>query len=910
MKNQGRTRQQLIAENEELRGQVAALEKAFQGNQWAAALLQVAPLGIHECDSEGRITFVNPSQEAITGYTADELVGTCIWDYFEPGPKKDTLTAYLAHLVSKQPAPTSFFAKIIRKNGEVFDVRLDWNYKRSQQGEVNGFVCILTDISEAKRAEQALRESEGRYRALAESTRDIIYILDRQGTLLYANQAASRCIGIESNDLIGKRQVDLFPPEMAQAHIEQTKQVFATGELIEYDRLFHFGPEEVWLRVHLLPLRDEAGQVTSVMGVCHNITDRRRTEETLREREKTFRSLFQDSSVGAAVVSPNGAFLRVNRALFEFLGYSEQELLRKTVFSITHPDDQAETSKVIHQEAHTVLDPHRLEKRYLHKSGRVLWGELNATLLCDAEGKPSYFIAQVLDVGRRKQAEQALQKARDELERRVEERTAALQNANEELDIFHRLAEASGQGFCMVDMNDRITYMNPAFSRMVGVASPEHVTGEHLTTLYPEGYLSKRKTEIIPAIVRDGYWEGELAISPAGRTINIFQNSFLIKDKNGTPTRIASVITDITERKLAEEALRQSEKRFRSYFEQGLIGMAVSLPDRRWIQVNDRYCDMLGYSRDELLTMKWTDLTHPDDMERNLAPESHLLAGEIEHNTIDKRFLRKDGSIMHATVFARCFRRQDGSADHFLSLILDITERKRAQEALERERRSLWRMLDSSIHERKTISYEIHDGIAQYLAAANMQLQSHDALRKSSPGEAKKAYKAAVKLVRQAYAESRRLINEVRPPLLDEVGLKTAIFHLVYEQRRFGATKIGFDSNVQFSRLPAVLENALYRITQEALANACKHSKSEQVAITMTQEGQDLRLEVRDWGIGFDPQSVEKGHFGLEGIRQRTRLLGGQLSVASKPGCGTRIQVVVPIVERQTKNKEDSQPDW
>ena len=224
-----------------------------------------------------------------------------------------------------------------------------------------------------------------------------------------------------------------------------------------------------------------------------------------------------------------------------------------------------------------------------------------------------------------------------------------------------------------------------------------------------------------------------------------------------------------------------------------------------------------------------------------------------------------------------------------------------AERALERERQSLWRMLQASDHERQTISYEIHDGLAQYLAAANMQLQVFDGLRDSNPEEAKKAYDAATQLVRQAHAESRRLINEVRPPVIDEIGLETAISHLVHEQRRRGGPKIKFDSDVQFGRLPSILENALYRIAQEALTNACKHSKSKKVTVTMTQEGQEVRLEVQDWGIGFEPESVEKGHFGLEGIRQRVRLLGGALTIESTPGSGTSVQVVVPIVEKQSE---------
>jgi signal transduction histidine kinase len=101
------------------------------------------------------------------------------------------------------------------------------------------------------------------------------------------------------------------------------------------------------------------------------------------------------------------------------------------------------------------------------------------------------------------------------------------------------------------------------------------------------------------------------------------------------------------------------------------------------------------------------------------------------------------------------------------------------------------------------------------------------------------------------------LVSEVRPPVIDEIGLETAISHLVHEQRRGGGPKIEFDSDMQFDRLPPILENALYRIVQEALTNACKHSKCKKATVTMIQEGQDVRLEVRDWGIGFDPRSVE-----------------------------------------------------
>ena len=292
----------------------------------------------------------------------------------------------------------------------------------------------------------------------------------------------------------------------------------------------------------------------------------------------------------------------------------------------------------------------------------------------------------------------------------------------------------------------------------------------------------------------------------------------------------------------------------------------------------------------------------------SLLPDEQEVSADLRQRSLDEgvtrdveyTFLRKDGYASLGSIGCRD-PRCVGKPKALVAVIRDITERKQAQEALERERQSLWRMLQASDHERQIISYEIHDGLTQYLAAAGMQFQVFDGLRESNPEEAKKAYEAATQLVRQSHSEARRLISEVRPPVIDEIGLETAISHLVHEQRRHGGPEIEFHSSVQFGRLPPILENALYRIVQEALTNACKHSKSKKVTVAMTQEDQDVRLEVRDWGIGFDPEAVEKGHFGLEGIRQRVRLLGGRLTIESTPGSGTLVRVVVPIVERQAE---------
>ena len=362
---------------------------------------------------------------------------------------------------------------------------------------------------------------------------------------------------------------------------------------------------------------------------------------------------------------------------------------------------------------------------------------------------------------------------------------------------------------------------------------------------------------------------------------------------------------DITERKQAQEALRRSEERY----ELAVRGAGVGIWD--WdirtgkLYFSPRWKTLFGYDEHDIgdSVDDWAELLHPDERDWILKFLEDFLAGTLPTVTVEYRLRHKDGSYRWIVAHGLVLRDDQGKAYRFVGSHGDITDRKRAEEALERERQSLWRMLQASDHERQIISYEIHDGLAQYLAAAGMQFQAYDSLKKNSPHEAQKNYDIAVGLVHQAHAESRRLINEVRPPVIDETGLETAISHLVHEQRQRGGPKIEFHSDVQFGKLlPSILENALYRIAQEALTNACKHSKSKKVTVTMTQVGQDVRLEVRDWGIGFDPDSVKDGHFGVEGIRQRVRLLGGRLTIESKPDYGTLIQVVVPILEKQAEN--------
>ncbi len=1049
MTHQDQSEQRLIGE---LRQRIAELEKRSQQKEAeAVAVLNMAPLGIHECDTEGRITFVNPSQEAITGYTADELLGTYIWDRIEPGPERDSLSANLKHLVVEQPPPTPFFAKNIRKNGEVFDVRIDWNYKRNQQGQVTGFICIVSDITGRKRAEAALRESEERYRLLAESIPHPVWRSDAEGRQIDCNHRWQEYTGQTPEEAQGDGWMKALHPDDVAWAVQRKREDVAGGEIYQAEYRLRRASDGSyhWYLARAIPWRDANGTILGWFGCAMDIEEQKRAQEALAEREARLLEAQEVASLGFYVLDVATGVWTSSSVLDLIFGIPVD--YPRTVEGwddLVHPDERQAMLDYFRKEVVGERKPFQREYRIVrHGDRQVRWVHGLGRLEFNEEGQPVSMLGTIQDITERKLAEEALQKAHDELERRVEERTAKLAEASQQLrreieerkaaegtlrkseERYKTLVDTSPDAVIMADLTGHVSFVSRRLVELHGAESADEFLGKcALDYLVPEDhgryrqYLQKTLEDGITSDVEYTF------IKKDGTRYPTELSAALVKDAAGKPVAIINVLRDITERKQAEKALRQSERRFRNYFEQGLIGMAVTSVDKRWLEVNDRLCEILGYSREELVQASWAELTHPDDLEPNVRLFNPLLAGEIDRFTLNKRYIKKDGNIVHTTIHTRAFRKDDGTADHIVTLVEDITarkqaeenlraseeryelavrgagvgiwdydvrtgkvyfsprwktifgydendigdslddwsrllhpderdwilkfqddflagtsptvtveyrlrhkdgsyrwivahglvlrdeqgkayrfvgshgditDRKQAEEALERERQSLWRMLQASDHERRTISYEIHDGLAQYLAAANMQLQVFDGLRESNPKEAKKAYDAATQLVSQAHSESRRLISEVRHPVIDESGLETAISHLVHEQRRHGGPKIECRSSVRFGRLPVIMENALYRIVQEALTNACKHSKSEKVTVSMTQEGQDVRLEVRDWGIGFDQEAIGKGHFGLEGIRQRVRLLDGRLTIESKPGSGTLVQVVVPILEKQ-----------
>ena len=378
---------------------------------------------------------------------------------------------------------------------------------------------------------------------------------------------------------------------------------------------------------------------------------------------------------------------------------------------------------------------------------------------------------------------------------------------------------------------------------------------------------------------------GPILVLPTGLLITALLVGLLFL-LTGRTARVRRLVAQRT------QELRASERRFRRLVDNA--GDAVFLHDKsgRICDINKRACDTLGYTRDELLRMKVPDI------DLQLTASNQLQFWNLPDNeypvTFEGIHRRKDGTTFPVEI--RLTSLYMGTERLLFGLARDITDRKLAEEKLHEEQRLLREMLDLQEQDRKLVSYEIHDGLAQQLTGVLFKFQSIENLQDRDPDAARKMFDEAVQLLREAMAETRRLIGGLRPPILDESGIVAAVEDLISGYRQHDGPEIEFVHNLKPQRFAPPLESAVFRVVQASLTNACQHSQSEKVRVELGLSGDRVLIDVRDWGVGFDTEKVQGGHFGLRSLRERARLLGGSAKIESSPEHGTHVHVELPLL--------------
>jgi PAS domain S-box-containing protein len=357
---------------------------------------------------------------------------------------------------------------------------------------------------------------------------------------------------------------------------------------------------------------------------------------------------------------------------------------------------------------------------------------------------------------------------------------------------------------------------------------------------------------------------------------------------------------DVTEFQSAQENLARQSDILQSMVDNIGDGVIVVDEHGRFLIFNPAAERMLGPRVDNITSGQWTEmyaLHLPDTV--TPVPEDQLpLVRAMRGETVDnflmymRRAEQRRGTWI--SVNARPLIDKDGLRRGAVALVRDITQSKRAEAALAAEQQFLEQLLLAHERDRQLMAYEIHDGLVQDITGALMHLEAVWPSQSSHTSE-RNSFERALGLLRESLDEGRRLISGLRPPILDEQGIVAAIAYLVGEHVSAGVAAIRFNHDVHFDRLEPLLEGTLFRIAQEALNNVKRHSKAITAAVELSQIGDRIQLQIRDWGVGFEADRVDKRRFGLRGIRERARLLRGRAIIESRPGQGTRVFVEIPM---------------
>jgi PAS domain S-box-containing protein len=363
------------------------------------------------------------------------------------------------------------------------------------------------------------------------------------------------------------------------------------------------------------------------------------------------------------------------------------------------------------------------------------------------------------------------------------------------------------------------------------------------------------------------------------------------------------VVADVTERHEAEERLRGSEGRFRATFFQAAVGIAQTSVDGRWLLMNDRLCEILGYSIEELREKTFIDVTHPDDREASLTARCQLLAGEIPSWSSEKRYVRKDGGTVWVRKFLSLVRDQHNQPRYFVSLVEDITNEIRAERALRRSRQELraltGRLINAAEEERKRISRELHDDLSQKLALLAFDTGSLILTPPASVEEMKEPLRNLQVRVVQLSQDVRQISHQLHPSILEDLGLSAALTELCEEFSARDGIEVTFEQEAVPAALPLEIASCLYRIAQEALYNALKHAQASQVRLRVSGSSEGIHLYIHDTGVGFDLEaSTSRLGLGIVSMKERVRLVHGEFSIHSQPGQGTEVRVFVPFSKK------------
>ncbi len=511
-----------------------ARKRLAETSETLEAIIDASPLAIIAVDTEGNIKTWNPAAERIFGWSAHEVIGG-------PNPivPENKLDEYRGLL--KQAELSSGFsardALRLKKDGSLINISLSTGGLRDGKANYTGTMAVIADITEQKRAEAALQESEQRFRATFEQAAVGIVQATRDGKLLMVNQRFCDLLAYTQTELLEMTVTDVTRPEDIDLSLNSMERLWAGETRAVLIERFYVRKDRslVSANLALSVVRDVSGNPLYFIAAVEDTTERRRAEEALRESEERLRMIFEHAAVGIARISLDGKWLMVNQRLCDIVSYTQAELLERTFWEMT-PDEDLDGSfagreALLAGESETCA----LEKRYVRKDGSLVWLHVSVSLVRDASGDPESFLSVIEDISERKQAEQAL----------VRLATAV---------------EQAGESIVITDTDGTIQYVNPAFERTTGYARDE-IIGQNPRVLKSEKQDSAFYGDLWETIQRGDVWTGHFTNRKKDGSLYEEEATISpVRDASGNVVNFVAVKRDVTKEVGLENQLMQAQK--------------------------------------------------------------------------------------------------------------------------------------------------------------------------------------------------------------------------------------------------------------------------------------------------------------------------------------------------------------
>jgi two-component system sensor histidine kinase UhpB len=615
--------------------------------------------------------------------------------------------------------------------------------------------------------------------------------------------------------------------------------------------------------------------VTSREHDGRDISPAKEIQTAVRESEEKWRSLAENAPNLIMIVSRDGTLEYINHTVS---GITMAEAIGSSIYDYIDPKHHQAVREPL-ERVFSTGEPGMYVIEGVGPDGTTAWYETQVgSIRRRGEVVAATFIT--TDITARREMESALQQSKEQWQSLVQNAPAVI---------------------VVVDREGTVLYLNHTMFD----GSAEDALGKHV-----HDFASSEEQRTVDAALDKAFSTGEPTTfetpypTPDGDLIWIEARVGRVKWEKGE-SAAAIIATDISARKKAEQALAESEATFRSIVNNATDGILVAdVQAKRFILANATICEMLGYTEEELLELGVSDIHPEEDLPRVVEVFEKQANAEISL-ACDIPMLRMDGSVFYADINAAVITME--GQERLMGIFRDATDRRQIQEDLRRSREELRhlyaRLSDVREEERTMIAREIHDGLGQSLAVLSMQLELLRAKPPKRSEEVSRKLASMADLVERSVAEMRKICTELKPGVLDHLGLGPAVEWQAEEFEERTRIRCHLNTDLENVSLDQNLATAVFRILQESLANVARHSEADEVWINCGKKGRRIELVVSDDGKGITPeQASDSKSLGIAGMRERALEWGGELDITGVADEGTTVSVTVPIRRRARKN--------